>query len=302
MDIALALGGGGSRGYAHVGVIRRLEAEGFRIRAVAGTSAGGIVAAIYAAGYTPDEMETRFARIDQPKLFSFSMTEGPGLLGLSNARKILEQFIGDRTFADLPLPCAVTAVDIKSGREVVLNQGRVVDAVMATIAVPGVFPPKRMGELDLVDGGVLNPVPVSVARSLAPALPVAAVALSAPVEAPRTFHSLPLPVKLPAPILGRLSRLRLTQAFEIFILSVEIGQRMVTELRLEVDEPEVIIRPAVSNIGLLEKVDVHRLVRLGEEAAEAVLPDLWRAVSWTGRVGRRLFPRGRRRRETGRLP
>jgi NTE family protein len=302
MDIALALGGGGSRGYAHIGVIRRLEAEGFRIRAVAGTSAGGIVAAIYAAGYTPAEMEARFAKIDQPKLFSFSMNEGPGLLGLSNARKILLELLVERPFEDLKLPCAVTAVDVRSGREITLNRGPVVDAVMATIAVPGVFPPRRVGDLDLVDGAVLNPVPVSVARSLAPGLPVAAVALSAPMEAPRNFHNLPLPVKVPAPILGGLSRLRLTQAFEIFIQSVEIGQRMVTELRLEVDEPEVIIRPAVSNIGLLDRVDVHELIRLGDEAAEAVLPDLARAVSWTGRVGRRLFPRGQRRREAGRLP
>jgi NTE family protein len=297
MDIALALGGGGSRGYAHIGVIRRLEAEGFHIRAVAGTSAGGIVASIYAAGYSPDEMEALFSKIDQSKLFALSFNEGPGLLGLSNATKVLEGFLGDRTFADLRIPCALVAVDVKSPREVILHKGRVVDAVLATIAIPGIFSPKVIGEHELVDGGVLDPVPVSVARSLAPRLPVAAVVLSPEMEQPTRFSHIPLPVKVPAPIVERLTRLRVAQAFNIFLQSVDIGQRMITELRLEVDEPEAVVRPAVGSIGLLESVDVGKVARLGEKATEAVLPDLLRAVSWPRRIERQLFPPGEHRRK-----
>src|SRR5512136_316093 len=172
MDISLALGGGGSRGYAHVGVLRCLLAEGFRIRAIAGTSAGGIVAVAYAAGYSPDEMEAVFSKIDQSKLFARSPTEGPGIMGLSGACKLFEEFFGDRTFADLSIPCAVVAVDLEAGKEVLLQEGKVVDAILATVAVPGVFPPKRFGDSQLVDGAVLNPVPVAVARSMAATLPV----------------------------------------------------------------------------------------------------------------------------------
>lgn len=300
MDITLALGGGGSRGYAHVGVLRRLEAEGFRVRAIAGTSAGGIVSCLYAAGFTPDEMETRFAKIDQNRLFSFSSNEGPGMLGLSNAAKVLEEFLSDRTFADLKIPCAVVAVDIKSAREVILSKGRVVDDILATIAVPGVFLPKLIGDHELVDGAVLNPVPVSVARSLAPRLPVVAVVLSPPTEKSGRFSHIPLPVKVPSPIVERITRLRVAQALAIFMQSVDIGQRMITELRLEADDPDVIIRPDVDEIGLLDKVDIHKVIRFGEKATDKALPELLKSVSWPRRMGRQIFPTGERRGKEGR--
>jgi len=291
MDITLALGGGGARGNSHVGVIRVLEREGYRVRAVAGTSAGGIVAAVYAAGYTPDEMEDIFAKVDQSKLFYRSSNEGPSLLGLSGAAKVLEEILGDRTFADLKIPCAMAAADVKTAREVILHEGRVVDAVMATIAVPAIFPPQEHGEYLLVDGGVLDPVPVAAARSLAPTLPVVAVVLSQLIEETGKFIHIPMPIKVPNPIVERLTHLRLAQAFNIFLQSTEVSSRALTELRLKVDAPEVVIRPDVSGIGLLEKVDVHHLVQLGEQAAEAALPDLKHAVGWTRQLQRQLFPK-----------
>jgi NTE family protein len=291
MDISLALGGGGSRGHAHIGVIRRLEQEGFRVRAVAGTSAGGIVAAAYAAGYSADEMEALFIKIDQSKLFGRSAKDGPGLLGLSGAAKVLEDLLGARTFDDLRIPCALTAVDIKSAREVVLHEGRVVDAVLATIALPGIFPPKQFKEYQLVDGAVLDPVPVSVVRSLAPNLPVVAVILASLVKPGGGLMHIPLPVSIPTPIVERITRLRVAQAFNIFLQAVDAGARMLTELRLQIDHPEVIIRPDVGEIGLLDTVDVHKIVRLGEEAVDAALPDLKRALAWPNRLRRRMFPR-----------
>jgi NTE family protein len=295
MDVAIALGGGGARGNAHIGVLRRLLAEGFKIRAVAGTSAGGIAAAAFAAGYTPDEMEAIFASVDQTKLFARLSAEGPGLLGLSGARKILEEFLGERTFADLKIPCAMVAVDLEGAKEIVIQEGRVVDAVLATIAIPGVFPPKESGGYRLVDGGVLNPVPVSVARSLAPGLPVLAVVLSPSMEQPRHLSHIPLPIKVPAPIIERFTQLRFAQAFNIFMDSVDVGQRMITELRLQVDEPDVVIRPDVGDIGLLDRVDVHKIVRLGEKAVDRVLPQIQRTVSWKNNMRRRMFPRKRRK-------
>lgn len=290
MDITLALGGGGSRGHAHIGVLRRLEAEGFRVRAIAGTSAGGLVAAAYAAGISPDEMEEIFIGIDQSKLFGRIAHQGPGLLGLSGAAKILKKILGDRTFHDLEIPCALTSVDINSATEIVLDQGRLLDAVLATIAIPGVFPPMEMGSLRLVDGAVLDPVPVSLARALAPDLPVAAVVLSQTLERPGNFSSLPIPVGVPVPLVEKLTQLRLAQAIGIFIESVDVGERMITALRLQIEAPEVIIRPEVAGIGVLDKVDVHHVVRLGEKAVDAALPRLFRAVSWTSRLRRRLFP------------
>jgi NTE family protein len=290
MDISIALGGGGSRGYAHIGVLRRLEKEGFQIRAASGASAGGIVAVAYAAGYSPDEMEAIFTKLDQTRLFARSPDEGPGILGLSHAAMFFEEIFGDRTFSDLRIPCAVVAVDIKAGCEVVLDQGRVVDAILATVAVPGVFPPKQRGDVLLVDGAVLDPVPVSVARSLAPMLPVVAVILDIKTEVTSGLNSLPLPVPVPTQLVERLTRTRVAQAFNIFLQSVDVGSRALAEMRLQMDNPEVIIRPDVDGIGLLDKVDIHAIANRGEEAALVALPELRRAVAWPNRLMRRLFP------------
>lgn len=290
MDIAIALGGGGSRGMAHIGVLRRLEREGFRIRALAGTSAGGIISVFYAAGYTPDEMESRFSRLDQSRLFGLATGGGPALLGLERARQLLEEFLGDRTFADLALPCAVTAVDVNTSREVILHEGPVVDAILATIAIPAIFPPRQVGDALLVDGGVLDPVPVAVARHLAPRLPVVAVSQTPRLGQGSRFISLDV-LHVPEQIVRPLTRLRLAQAFSLYLQAVDAGARMLTELRLKVDAPDVIIRPEVAEIGLLDVVDVLKVVRQGEKAVDAVLPQLRRAVAWPNRLRRRLFPR-----------
>jgi NTE family protein len=292
MDIALALGGGGARGYSHIGVIRRLEQEGYRVRAVAGTSAGGIIGTLYAAGYTPDEMEARLAELDQTKLFGRSTGEGPSILGLGGATRVLEELLGDLTFERLKLPCAVVAVDINSAQEVILREGCVVDAVLATSAVPAIFPPRQIGEYQLVDGAVLDPVPVSVARTLAPTLPTIAVVLTPLLGKQRNLLSLYFPMRIPTPIAERLSHLRLAQALSIYIQATDAGARMLTELRLKLDAPDVIIRPDVEGIGLLDKVDVHKLVRLGEEAVNAILPNLKHATAWPNRIRRKYFTRG----------
>jgi NTE family protein len=289
MDISVALGGGGARGYAHIGVLRRLEAEGYFIRAISGVSAGGIVAVAYAAGVTPDEMEATFTKLDQSKLFARSSNEGPGLLGLSGAARLFEDLFGDCTFSDLRIPCAVVAVDLKECQEVVLNKGRLVDALLATIAVPGVFPPRQYGEMQLVDGAVLDPVPVSVARSLAPGLPVVAVVLDLDTNATRDLISLPLPVPVPAQLVERLTRTRVAQAFNIFLQSVDASSRALAEMRLQADHPEVIIRPNVNGIGLLDKVDIHKVILMGEESTGLVLPELQRTLAWPNRLRRQLF-------------
>jgi len=292
MEITLALGGGGAKGNAHIGVLRRLEKEGFKIRAVAGTSFGGIVAVMYAAGYAPDEIEDTFAKVNQASLYGRSFEEKPSLLGLAGVRKWLGEVLPDRTFADLKIPCAVTAVDLNCGCEVVLDDGPVKDALLATIAVPGVFPAHSWQGWELVDGGVLDPVPVSVARSLEPSLPVVAVTLQAPMGEPARSMGMPVPSGVPQPIkpiIDRLSHIRYAQAFDIFLRSVDVGNRAVAEYRLAVDKPDVIIRPAVSDIELLEQVDVREVAQRGDEAVEAVLSELRQMTSWTNRLRRSLF-------------
>jgi len=289
-DISLALGGGGVKGNAHIGVLRVLERQGFNIRALAGTSAGGLWGAFYAYGYSPDEIERRFGALEPATVYGRQPEDGPAWLGLAGVHELLVEALGDCTFEDLRLPFAVTAVDLDTAERVALRSGRVVDAVMATIAVPGVFPPVELDGRTLIDGGVLAPVPVGLARSLAPGLPVAAVVLSPPMnewgglEKPFLLDSLPF-------LSNVVARLRMAQALNVFMRSIDIGGAMLTELLLQVERPDVIIRPAVPHIGLLDRVDVHEVARLGERATEYALPELNKAVSLPSRLTR-LF-RGR---------
>jgi NTE family protein len=289
MDITVALGSGGARGNAHVGVLRRLEQEGFKIRAIAGTSFGGIVSAMYAAGHTPNEIEEIFLKVDQSKLYGRSPLEKPSLLGLVGVRKWLDDVLPDNTFEELLIPCALSAVDLNCGCEVVLNHGLVKDAIMATIAVPGIFPVCDRDGCELIDGGVINPVPVSLARALAPSLPVVAVTLQTPIGEPARGISMPIPNGLPKPLVERISNFRYAQAFDIFLRSVDVTNRAMAEYRLRMDKPDVVIRPKVNDIDLLDQVDIREVACRGEEAVEIALPQLKRTAHWTSRLRRNIL-------------
>ena len=286
MNITLALGGGGAKGNSHIGVIRRLQKDGFSIDAVAGTSFGGIVAVFFALGYSPDEIEDIFAALDQKQLYGYGVGEGPSLLGLAGATKWLNETLGKRTFADLKIPCVLTAADLRRGSEVLLREGSLVDAILATIAIPGIFPAKRIGDTELVDGGTLDPVPVAPARSLRPNLPVVAVVLTMPIGVPAETWTVPLPEYIPQVVLERLSKLRYTQALDVFLRSIDMIDRAVTEYRLQVDKPEIILRPQVVDIDILDRVDVREVARKGDEAVEVALPELKKMFSWQNRLRR----------------
>jgi NTE family protein len=288
MNITLALGGGGAKGNSHIGVIRRLEKEGFKIEAVAGTSFGGVVAVFYALGYSPDEIENIFDALDQTQLYGQAPDERPSLLGLAGVTKWLKEVIGDKTFDDLKIPCVVTAADLKCGYEVILSAGSLVDAILATVAVPGIFPSRMVGEWELVDGGTLDPVPVASVRALRPDLPVIAVVLTTPMGVPAQTWNLPVPDYFPRRLVERISRLRYAQAFDIFSRSLDMVTRAVTEYRLEVDKPEIILRPLVNDIDLLERVDVRAVVQKGEEIVERHLPEIMKLFTWQSRLRRTI--------------
>ncbi len=289
-SIALALGGGGVKGIAHIGVLRRLQKEGYAVQAIAGTSAGGMIGAIYACGYSIEEMIEMFARVEQAGLYTRSPYDGPGLMGLHKLAEALHEILGERTFEDLAIPFACTAVDLRAGQEVILNSGRVLDAVLATIAIPGLFPPFEMGGALLVDGGVLDPVPVSLARWLAPGLPVVAVCLS---PAPETWArvpppKIPFPSAIPETLIGYFNKLRVGQALNIFVKSLDTSARMLTELRLKVDPPDVLVRPDVNHHQALDAIDLAAVIEIGNSAVLCQLEALQNAFSWRNRVSRRL--------------
>jgi NTE family protein len=270
IDVALALGGGGSKGYAHLGVIRALQKRGFRIKAIAGTSAGGIAGTIVAAGFSPDEIIGRIANIRQENLYGFG--KGPALLGTKGIEQVIYQFLEDKTFSDLQIPCALTAVDLNKMKEIIIQEGKVIDGVMATTAIPGVFPPREWKEYLLVDGMVLNPVPVELARSLAPSLPVIAVSLT---PEPERWTNSSLWNTTPAnPLLRPISKLRVAKAFDIYLRSMDITIHMLGEKRLEIENPDILIRPDVGDIGSLDRVNIPEVAQLGDQAVEQVEDEL----------------------------
>ncbi len=138
-EISVALGGGGIKGIAHIGVLNRLIREGFSIQAIAGTSAGGIIGSVFASGMPTDEIVKLVTGIEQAKFFTSGFHDGPSLLGLGGLTNILMDSIGHKSFEDLQIPLACTAVDINSAQEVIISKGPVLDAIIATVAIPGIF-------------------------------------------------------------------------------------------------------------------------------------------------------------------
>ncbi len=168
--VGLALSGGGARGLAHIGVLKVFEEQGVPIHALAGTSMGGLIAASYAAGMSTSELEAAALRMANLRELAALVDLRPprrGLLAGKHVRKYLANFVDeDLTFDELKFPLAMQAVDLRSGTEYTLQDGNVLDAVMATSAFPGVFPPVELHGCQLVDGGVLNNLPAELPRLL----------------------------------------------------------------------------------------------------------------------------------------
>jgi NTE family protein len=292
MDIVLALGAGGPRGAAHIGVLRVLQANGYRVRAVSGASIGSIVAALYASGRSPDEIEAFFVGLEPSSLNSGILSGGAGLLGNAGVAELLDELFGRERLEDLAIPCAIVAVDLRSHQEVTFTTGPVAEALLGSIAVPGLYPPHELPPYLLVDGGVLDPVPVQAARSLSPRLPVLAVTLHTPIDAPELHLADQVP--LPSSLMQRITRLALAQTVAVFFEAADLSQRQLARLRLALDMPDVVIHPDVGHIHLLDRVSVPAVAALGEQAAREALPRLRKLASPQARLRRALGLRASR--------
>lgn len=284
----MAFGGGGTRGAAHVGVLKVLDLHGFKVKAAAGTSIGGLIGAIYLSGITPDKIVEGLQELSERKLFNRKNSDLPSLLGLEGVENFISEILGDLKFEDLAVPFAVTAVDLISGDDLIISEGRLDDAIMATIAVPGVFPAKKIGEMLLIDGGMTNPVPVDVVKKFIPNLPVVASVLSEPHHK-NVSTTLDHRYFTPPPVFKPISRLRLAQAMNIFIRSLDIAGSFLTEYRLKTDTPDLVIRPKVYDRGVFDKMDITYLVSQGEAAAEEKLNELMDLNKWHKKLLKRII-------------
>ena len=161
-EISLVLGSGGARGLAHIGAIRVLEAHGLQIRSLAGSSMGALIAGFYAAGKL-DDYEAWVRELTEFNVLRFLDIAwgGSGMLKGDMLMDTLKDFIGDYRIEDLPIPLTIVATDVRARKEVWINEGSLFDAIRATIAVPTVFTPHIIKGRQLLDGGILNPVPIA---------------------------------------------------------------------------------------------------------------------------------------------
>jgi len=160
--ISLVLGSGGARGYAHIGVIEELLKHDYEIKSISGSSMGALIGALYACGKLEVFKEWVLALdlLDVAKLVDFSFT-GTGIIQGDKIFQVIEEMIGDVMIEDLPIPFTAVATDLIKQKEVWIQNGRLIDAIRASIAIPTVFTPKKIRERYLIDGGVLNPLPIA---------------------------------------------------------------------------------------------------------------------------------------------
>jgi NTE family protein len=253
--MGLVLSGGGARGLAHIGVLRALEEKNYTIEAIAGCSMGGIIGALIGSGCTSSDI----MKILEDTQFHDFLDFGAlgGIIGGKGIEKLLKDHVRG-SFEELDIPLKVTAVDVQHGSLVVLGSGPLVPALRATSALPGILSPVQHLDRILIDGGLLNNLPVNVVRTMALA-PVIAVDVGAPPDRTLDFHDKGGIIETIQRIRNRKFR---TLTVELFMKSFDIPQRFITETRLAMDPPEILIRPPLDVDFGVE--DIHRF----EEAVE----------------------------------
>lgn len=294
--IGIAFGGGAARGWAHIGIIKTLLAAGIKPDIVAGTSIGAVVGGCFVANRL-DALE-RFAReLTRRRVFGyldFNMA-GSGLITGQRLCDRLEEHLGDRTIEALELPFAAVATEIGTGFEVWLSRGRLVDAIRASYALPGIFRPVKIDGHWLFDGALVNPVPVSVCRALG-ARYVIAVNLHTEIfgRGPVTQqiaadrHETPSSEPEGFKVKNDRAALKLLQRqvfgkgedapgiSTVMIEAFNIVQDRIARSRLAGDPPEVMICPRLGGIGPFDFHRAHELIERGAAAASRVVEDITR--------------------------
>jgi NTE family protein len=303
--IGLALGGGAARGLAHIGIVRTLIAHGIIPNVVVGTSIGAVVGGAYAAGHL-DALE-EWARKLQPRNILGYLDirlNGSGLIGGDKLAAQLEAAIGPTLIEDLPVKFATVATEVRTGHEIWLTHGRMVEAMRASYALPGIFSPVLVGDRWLVDGALVNPVPVSAARAFGAEIVIAANLSSDIFAHSTTIYShgpaaevtvavapeTTIEPAAPKRGFGRLFSAERTMKREFFgsgtrpgissimVDAFNIMQDRITRARLAGDPPDLLISPRVGEIGWFDFHRADDLIAHGTRAAERAIDSIQEAI------------------------
>jgi len=280
--VGLALGSGAARGLAHIGVIRVLEQEGIIVDVVSGASMGAFIAAVWASGKSADEMEEIALRVNTKRAF-FSLLDFTWMRGgLIKGRKIeafLESILGDKTFADTFIDTRLIATDLNTIEEIVFSEGRLVDAVRASIAIPGVITPIQSNGHLLIDGGISNPVPISVLERMGVSK-IIAVNTIPHAEMMREYHQIHHELGgLPKEQKQMYDSFRRRTRWHLDNNIMDINMRAMHAMQSQIAatacaNADVVIRPVILDSAWYEFYDPAKYIRKGEESARAMLPVL----------------------------
>lgn len=245
--IGLALGGGAARGFAHIGVIQVLEENGIRPDLVVGTSAGSVVAALYASGHTGAQLATLADGMDEATITDWAFPLRGAIRGEALASYI-RKHTGGKAIEQMKIPLGVVATDLADGQPILFQRGDTGTAVRASSSVPAVFQPVKIGEREYVDGGLVAPVPVRFARQMGAEF-VIAVDISSPPDGAATGDAMRM----------------LLQTFSIMGRSIN---------NFELKEADIVLRPKLTGISSADFAARKRSIAAGREMALAMLTDL----------------------------
>jgi len=249
--IGLALGSGGARGMAHVGVIKVLEEEGIIVDYIAGSSMGSLVGALYASGIGP-EMLVKLGINLKRKYWMDLTVPKMGFVSGDKIKEMVKILTHGKDIEQLNIPLSIVATDLLKGERVIFNQGPVCDAVRASISIPGIFVPEEVNGRILVDGGVIDRVPISVAREMG-----ADIVIGVDVG-------------------GMSSEVKPTTIFEVISRSIDIMEREIFKHR--VVDADIMIRPTVDQYSATAFTQIEELIEAGEQAAKQMLVTIKEAI------------------------
>ena len=251
--VALALGGGASKGFAHIGIIKVLKENNIPVKVVTGTSAGSIVGSLYASGMSPDRLELEAEILGKTDLVDLTLSSS-GFIKGEKLQNYINYKVGNRPIQQFPIKFAAVATDFESGKAVAFNRGNVGQAVRASASIPNVFQPTTIGGRRYVDGGLSQPVPVSAAKKQGANFIIAVDISARPVKnVNQGFFSY------------------LDQTFNVMSIPL---------LQHELGQANVVIKPQVLEMGSIGGFDQkRRAIQLGEEAARAALPEIKRKLA-----------------------
>ncbi len=300
-NLAIALGGGMARGFAHIGVLKALNRHKIYPSLVAGTSIGSVVGGCYLAGKV-DELEEWALSLNRYKIFSYLdfRVRSAGLIGGKRLRDTLEEHFADMQFEDLPHRLICISTDLATGHEVWMRSGPLIEAITASFALPGVFPPVFHDERHLVDGALVNPCPISPCQALGARMTIAVdlnTDLIGKAAKPGTsyqtvtgfdvFNNDDVSPEAQKPFLSNAISRRLFRRedkshpslFGVMVSGLSILQDRLTRSRLAGEPPDIHIKPPIGHIGLLEFEKAKELISLGEESTEKLIPDIKAAMN-----------------------